>query len=179
MVEIIAKKYSKAIVENIGFNELEAFLKNFKKLAEPFYINKFLDIVNSPCISRDEKQEFLLEFADKKYPNFEKIKNFIRLLAENNRLDIIPSICELLQSNIDEQNNSYVGVLYLNKEGDSASIEKIKKSLSERLNIDLDIQQRIVDIEGIKLIIEDLDIEVSFSKEYFLSELKSHILKAI
>lgn len=179
MVEIIAKKYSKAIVENIGFAELESFLKNFKKLAEPFYVKKFLDIVNSPCVSKDDKQDFLLQFADKKYANFEKIKNFIRLLAENNRLDAIPSICELLQANIDEQNNSYVGVLYLSKEGDSTSIDKIKKNLSERLNIDLDIQQRIVDIEGIKLVIEDLDIEVSFSKEYFLSELKSHILKAI
>lgn len=179
MVEIIAKKYSKAIVEDIGFAELESFLKNFKKLSEPFYVKEFLDIVNSPCISKDEKQDFLLQFADKKYTNFEKIKNFVRLLAENNRLNVIPSICELLQTNIDEQNNSYIGILYLNKEADSVSIDKIKKNLSERLNIDLDIQQRIVDIEGIKLIIEDLDVEVSFSKEYFLNELKSHILKAI
>lgn len=179
MVEIIAKKYSKAIVEDIGFAELESFLKNFKKLAEPFYVKEFLDIVNSPCISKDEKQDFLLQFADKKYTNFEKIKNFVRLLAENNRLNVIPSICELLQTNIDEQNNSYIGILYLNKEADSVSIDKIKKNLSERLNIDLDIQQRIVDIEGIKLTIEDLDVEVSFSKEYFLNELKSHILKAI
>lgn len=179
MVEIIAKKYSKAIVQNVGFSELEPFLKNLKKLAEPFHIEKFLDIINSPCISKSDKQDFLLQFLDKKHASFEKIKNFIGLLAENDRFDIIPSVCELLQSNIDEQNNSYVGVLYLNKEGDSASIDKIKKNLSERLNIDLDIQQRIVDIEGIKLIIEDLDIEVSFSREYFLNELKSHILKAI
>lgn len=179
MVEIVAKKYSKAIVENVGFDELESFLKSFKKLAEPFCVERFVDIMNSPYVSKDDKQEFLLEFADKKYANFKKIKNFIALLAENNRFDVIPSICELLQANLDEKNNSYIGILYLNKEVDITSINEIKKNLARRLNIALDIQQKIADIEGIKLVIEDLDIEVSFSKEYFLNELKSHILKAI
>ena len=55
----------------------------------------------------------------------------------------------------------------------------IAKSLSSRLNVNLDLRQERAAIDGIRLSVEDLGVEISFSKERFFTDLTNHILKAI
>ncbi|MDO7252749.1 F0F1 ATP synthase subunit delta [Helicobacter cappadocius] len=179
MVEIIAKKYAKAVVQSIGFADLDSFLQNLKTITQAFASDKFVDIIDSPHISKTKKQDFLLDFIDKKYSKFNEMKNFIKILVQSNRIDLIPYICDMLKTYLDEQNNFYTGILYTDKQIKPEDIEHIRKNLSKRLDIDFNIEQVVTSIEGIKLVIEDLDIEISFSKEYFLRELRSYILKAI
>ncbi|PAF53462.1 hypothetical protein BKH42_05930 [Helicobacter sp. 13S00482-2] len=179
MIEIIAKKYAKAVIESVEYNQLDCFLENLRKISQVFCLKKFVDIIQSPYISKVDKQDLLLELIDRKYSNLNIMKNFIEILVQNNRIDIIPYVCDALQAHIDEKSNFYTGILYVNKLIKPENIEEIKKNLSKRLNIDLNIEQVTSEIEGVKFVIEDLDIEIYFSKEYFLNQLKVHILKAI
>ena len=38
--------------------------------------------------------------------------------------------------------------------------------------------EREIDIEGVRLVVEDLGVEVAFSQERFVSDLREHILRA-
>ncbi|PAF41857.1 F0F1 ATP synthase subunit delta [Helicobacter sp. 11S03491-1] len=176
MIKIIAKKYAKAIIEDMSTSELEIFLKNLKKVAQAFFIQKFSDIIYSPYISNSDKENFVLGFFEDKN---NKMVNFMRLLVFHHRLDIIPFVCEVLQAYINQKNKTYTGLLYLDKEVDSGILKQIRDNLSLSLKVDLQIQQIITQIQGIKLIIDELGIEISFLKENFFTQLKLHVLKAI
>lgn len=73
----------------------------------------------------------------------------------------------------------YEAILYVAQELDSATISTMTNNLSKKLNVDIAIKQCLTKIDGIKLIVQDLGIEISFAKERFFENLKSHILKAI
>ncbi|PAF48432.1 hypothetical protein BKH46_00530 [Helicobacter sp. 12S02634-8] len=176
MLEVVAKKYTKALIESLDGADLSLVLEDFKGVVGAFSVDKFLDIINSPYVPRAQKCEFLLTLMESKN---EKITNFIKLLAENNRLDMIPFVYGALQLHINETNQSYIGLLYLNEDIDASTIDAITRSLAGRLGVGLEIQKIITEIEGIKLVINGLGIEVSFSRDNFLNELKSYILKAI
>lgn len=176
MVEIVAKKYTKALITSLNDNDLKVFLKDLGEIVNVFSIEKFLDIIYSPCVSKSRKQNLLLELMGS---DNGKIINFIKLLGEKDRFDILPFVYRELEAYIRRKNKSYIGLLYLNKKIESNVVEQIAKVLSGRFNVGLEIFQVEVQIEGIKLVIDDLGIEISFSRENFLNELKSYILKAI
>ncbi|PAF44217.1 F0F1 ATP synthase subunit delta [Helicobacter sp. 11S02596-1] len=176
MVEIVAKKYTKALIASFDDNHLEAFLKDIEKMVGVFGYEKFLDIIHSPYVSKSHKQAFLLELINS---NNEKTINFVKLLGENDRFDIIPSLYAGLQAYMSQKSKSYVGLLYLNQKVDPNVVDRIAKALSGRFGVSLEIKQVENPIEGIKLVIDDLGIEISFSRENFLNELKSYVLKAI
>ncbi|PAF52733.1 F0F1 ATP synthase subunit delta [Helicobacter sp. 13S00477-4] len=176
MLENIAKKYIKAIVSDLKKTDIDSFLKELEKIVGLFSIEKFLNIIHSPYIQTPDKQNFLLQLVESKD---HRINNFIKLLIENDRLEITPFVCEGLRAYINEKDKVYIGLLYLREKIDSVMLEEIRKKISTRLSIELKIEQVISKIEGIKLVIEDLDIEISFVKENFLNQLKSHILKAV
>lgn len=176
MVEMIAKKYTKAIVESMALVEIEEFLKDLRKIQGAFYVEKFLEIIRSPYVSKVFKERFVIELVDTKS---DKLINVIKLLTLNNRLEIIPFICSAIQTYINQQNKKYIGLLFLSEEIELKTLEGITQSLSKRLKADLSIRQVVTNLEGIKLVIDDLNLEISFSRQNFLSNLRNHILKAI
>ncbi len=73
----------------------------------------------------------------------------------------------------------YAATLTAKESLDTKTLEKIQDSLAKKLGVKLSIKQRLSEVDGIKLSVEDLGIEVSFSKERFSNDLKHHILKAL
>lgn len=176
MFENIAKRYVKAIVENTSVSECEKYLEELLKINQALNVEKFLNIINSPYVKKYDKKDLTLELLDSRT---EKIINLIKLLIDNDRICIIPEICSVLKSYIDEKNKCYEGILYVKESLDKDVLNHINTSLSKRLNVDLSIKEEISKIEGIKMSVSGLGVEISFSKESFLNDLKNHILKAI
>lgn len=176
MVEIIARKYTKAIIESVTLLELREFLIELRRIEGAFYSEKFLEIIRSPYISRVFKEEFIIELLNTKS---DRLINFIKLLVVNHRLTMLPSICSAIQTYVNEQDKKYLGLLFLNKRIESKTLEEIAQNLSRRLGVGLILQQVVINFEGIRLVINDLNLEISFSRDNFLNSLRHHILKAI
>ena len=75
-------------------------------------------------------------------------------------------------------NNSYVGVVYTNLELSSDYVSSIEEQFSRKFDVKLSLSQKVCDYDGIKVDIDGLGVEISFSKERLKSQLIDHILKS-
>jgi F-type H+-transporting ATPase subunit delta len=72
MEELIAKRYIKAIKASSNATSMENMLTIFSTLAQSFKNDKFVQIIESPNVSKSKKLELLLEsvkIADSKQVN--------------------------------------------------------------------------------------------------------------
>jgi F-type H+-transporting ATPase subunit delta len=76
-------------------------------------------------------------------------------------------------------NNSYTGVVYTNNELDAKYMSSIEEQFSKKFNVNLSLSQNVCDYDGIKVDIDSLGVEISFSKERLKSQMIDHILKAV
>lgn len=174
MLNIISKKYTQALIDSgCDLDEILCVLKGFSVALKD---KKNADIIASPFLSKTQKEQFLLEFikdADT------KIQNFFRIIAQADRILLIPYICHELEKRLLARKKEYVAMLVSKDELDTKTLERIQDSLAKKLGVKLSIKQELSGIDGIKLSVEDLGIEVSFSKDRFSDDLKNHILKAL
>ena len=153
MMDLVAKKYTKAILGSFSTQEIEEVITLLSMLSKTFEDKAVRDFIHSPFIEKGKKEELLLSVFGKCEVKFE---NLIKLLVRSDRISAIPSIIKTLEKNILADKKQYVAVL------------RIKEELQEKAAID-----------GIRLSVEDLGVEISFSKERFFTDLTNHILKAI
>ena len=176
MIDNTAKKYVKALVESHKKNELEGVLEIFKALSSAFEVGKFNDIINSPAIKDDEKVNLILSFIKK--PD-EKISNFIKLLAKNRRINLIPQIFEGLRKNISAQNNEFYGKIYSSQDIEKSKIKELEAQISKKFNANIKLEPVVTNYNGVKIDVEDLGFEISFSIDRLKNKMSEYILKAI
>ncbi|WP_304209197.1 F0F1 ATP synthase subunit delta [Helicobacter canis] len=175
MEEIIAKKYAQALIQCFNREDLERVSKLFSQASQAFCVENFRDIIRSPYVGKTKKKELLLSLFD----DDKQLDAFLDLLIENNRVDIIPFVDSVLERYLRALENSYKAVLYAPKNLDSSTIANVAKSLSAKLGVQLHIEQSATKVDGIRLVVQDLGIEVSFLKKRFFDDLKAHILRSI
>lgn len=176
MINNVAKKYVKALVEKQSKNEINNVIQTLDIVAKAFGVEKFNDIVNSPFISEDEKIELICSFI--KDPT-EKFKNFIKILAQNQRLELIPQIVEGLKSNISFMNNEFSCKIYSNQEISKVKIKELEENFSKKFDAKIKLIPILSNYDGIKIDLEDLGFEVSFSIDRLKAKMSEYILKAI
>ncbi|BAM11949.1 F0F1 ATP synthase subunit delta [Helicobacter cinaedi PAGU611] len=174
MLNIISKKYTQALMDSgCDLDESLSILKAFSSVLKS---KRVADIIASPFLSKTQKEEFLLDSLK----NVDtKIQNFFRLIAQTDRILLIPYISNELEKRLLARKKEYAAVLVSKDELDNKTLERIQDSLAKKLGVKLSIKQELSGTDGIKLSVEDLGIEVSFSKDRFSSDLKNHILKAL
>lgn len=177
MKDLIAKRYIKALVKGNSQEDLKAFQVTLQVLASAYEIPKFRDIVESPYLDVKQKESFILEQILENKANA-KMTNFIKILALHNRLDIFQELYIELSSEIASHNKEYLAKLIVSESYDNALLKEIEQKFSQKLGVNLLVEQQVVSESGIKLVVEDLGVEVSFSQEKFINDLKNHILRA-
>ena len=105
--------------------------------------------------------------------------NFIKLLGEKRRLALLPFIANELNTQIAKMNNNYIGVIYTGQELSNDYVSSIEEQFSKKFDVKLSLSQNIGDYDGIKVDIDGLGVEISFSKDRLKSQLIDHILKAV
>ena len=177
MEELIAKRYVKALKDSLDAKSIALASDVFKELSVAFSDEKFLHVVDSRDVAKSQKTEILLDAV--KSAKSDKINNFIKLLVENGRINIIPAISSELRKEISRMNKSYEGKIYSDSNIDAKTLAGISKGLSKKMDATISLEMIKNDFDGIKVEVEDLGIEINFSKNRLNTQLVEHILKAI
>ncbi len=177
MKDLIAKRYIKALVNATSRKEVEEIAELLGKLSSANAISKFGEILGSPYVEKSKKIDFVLNNILGGQCSA-KFVNFIKILAEHKRLDLFGELYAELTSYLSSLNKEYVAHLIANESYDESILKEIESKFSKKLGVNLSLKQQIVSDVGIKLVVEDLGVEVSFSQEKFMNDLKNHILKA-
>ena len=177
MEELIAKKYIKALKINSDLAYMESMTAVFSTLAESFQDDRFLKIVANPNISAKDKSDILLDAV--KSVDSDKVNNLIRLLAENKRINIIPAIAVELKKDMANSTKTYTGVVYSDSEINDSVVQELSGGLGKRFDSTISLTFVKSDFNGIKVEVEGLGIEISFSKDRIDNQIIEHIIKAI
>ncbi len=177
MEELIAKRYIKAIRNASNEESMENVAAIFSALAESFKNDKFAQMIVSPIVSKSQKLEILLEAV--KPANSKEVDNLIKLLIENNRLNIIPAIAEEMRKDLAVSNKTYTGIVYSNSDIDEKVLNDLSAGLSTKFDSKISLEYMKNDFDGIKVNVDDLGVEINFSKERINSQIIEHIVKAI
>lgn len=130
MKDLIAKRYVKALVDGRDLSSVTLISEKLSEVSKAFSSDKFNSILASSDINEVEKTKFVLSIID----NADKsLENFINLLGEKRRLDIIPQVAFELKTQIAKMNSSYVGTVYTNKELSKNYISSIEEQFSKNL----------------------------------------------
>jgi F-type H+-transporting ATPase subunit delta len=175
MNDLVAKRYVKALLKEQDLDSALSIYNDIKDVATAFENEKFVSIISSMEVTNSSKVELITSFIK----DNDKVLNLIKLLADKKRLNIIPDIADELKKEISKLNNSYEGVVYTNVELDSSDLSSIQEKFAKKFDITLALTQNICDYDGIKVDIEDLGVEIGFSKDRLKSQMIEHILKAI
>ena len=177
---VIAKKYAMALAKACKNNtkELESAFHYFSEISKAFGLAKFSAIVYSHIITRDKKLELIKSFSavsvDK---NTQKL---LELIVHNDRISLLPFVAREIKKILDSKANAYEAILYFKENVNESSLQNIKTRLGKKLGVALDITQKIdTSVDGIRLEVADLGIEVVFLRDRFMQDLQQSILKAI
>ncbi len=177
MAALVAKRYVKALLDGENAEDMAAMSSIFNALSTEFENESFVDFITAPMISSSVKEEILLAAVEK--AKSEKINNFLKLLAEKNRLELIPMIADQISKEISIAKNAYSGKILSDSDMDAKTIESLSAGLGKKVDANISLEFVKTDFDGIKVEVEDLGIELNFSKERINSSLIDHILKAI
>ena len=176
MSNLIAKRYVKALIEGKEISELESISQNLNSVKAAYCDDKFNSIIASPEVCVDKKSELVISMIESASNS---VVNFIKLLGEKRRFDILPDVADELSDEIAKLNNVYTGVVYTNQTLSDDYVKSIEEKFSAKFNVSLSLSQNVCDYDGIKVDIDGLGVEISFSKERLKSQLIDHILKAV
>ncbi len=177
MDTLVAKRYVKALKVSFKTNELVKLDTIFSALSDSLKQPGIARFMENPEINRNDKTSILLETI--KSVKSVKLDNFFRLLIQNGRLSVIPSISKILKEEIASIKNSYTGYIYSNEALDDKSLVKLSKELGSKIGTRINLQYIKNDFNGIKIDVKDLGIEIDFSQTKIDSQIINHILKAI
>ena len=177
MEELIAKKYIKAIKNSSDATEVKAIAEVFSVLAKSFDNDKFVSIMNNPNVSLSDKSSILLDSV--KSINLVAVNNLIKLLVEKKRIFVIPALAEEFRKDLANSTKNYSGLVYSDSDIDTKVIQDLSAGLSEKFNSTIVLDFVKTDFNGIKVDVEDLGIEIDFSKSRINSQMIEHIIKAI
>ena len=177
MNDLVAKRYVKALIEGRDIQVINSLSNSLNMISSAFGDEKFISIISSPEVADCSKVDLIISLVDTANDN--TLKNFIKLLGEKRRLSLLPFIATELNTQIAKINNSFVGVVYTNLELSSDYVSSIEEQFSRKFDVKLSLSQKACDYDGIKVDIDGLGVEISFSKERLKSQLIDHILKAV
>jgi F-type H+-transporting ATPase subunit delta len=177
MEELIAKRYIKALKQSSDAQAMQNMTVIFSALAESFNDSKFMEIINNPMVSKEQKSEILL--AAVKPAESETINSLMKLLVEKNRTSIIPALAEGMRKDTANASKTYAGVVYSDSDLDAKVIEDLSSGLSKKFDSNITLNFIKDDFNGIKVDVEDLGVEINFSKTRINNQIIEHIVKAI
>ncbi len=177
MEELIAKKYIRALNDGSSTELVQYTSGIFTALADSFKDKKFLQIIENPNVSSSVKSDILLEAV--KSAESSKINNFIKLLVEKKRINVIPAIAQELKKEIARSTKTYTGIVYSDTKILIKTIRELSSGLSKKFDLNISLKYVKSDFNGIKVDVEDLGIEINFSKQRISNQMIEHIIKAI
>lgn len=175
MEELIAKRYAKAL--SSVSKDVSAIAEVLNVLTEAISTQEVKSALNSPIVSSEAKTEMILSTLGDGADT--TLVNFIKILGENKRLDLIPAIAKVLNTDLQKVSNEYEGVLTSKKTLDAAALSSLEKTLKKYTGSTIKLTQEKSDLDGLRVSVDDLGIEVNFSKQRVKEQLIDFIKKSL
>lgn len=174
---MIAKRYVQSLVGVLDSSSLDNTSDLFAVLATAFDDSKFLQIMNSNDIASSAKTTLILGMVESAKSS--EINNLIKLLGENGRLILIPAIAKELKRQIGSIKRVYTGRIYSVSKIDQATIDSIAHDLGTKMDASISLKSVASECDGVRVVVDGLNIEIDFSKSRLNAQITEHILKAI
>jgi F-type H+-transporting ATPase subunit delta len=174
--DVISKKYARSIYDSYK-GQIKDVLDTLSKVIVASDNEDYKTIIKNPFFSATQKSDFILAILDTKD---NKIINFIKVVAQKNKLILLPLMINYLELFYVNDNGKYEGYIYASKAITKKDVDNLSKLVSKKISKDVSLLYKEgSDFNGVKISIEQLDLELVFSKDYIKSQLSNHILKAI
>ena len=175
MEELIAKRYAKAL--SSVSKDISSIVNVLNVLTVAIDTPKVTKTLLSPIIDSDKKTEMILSTLGNNADS--TLVNFIKILGENKRLDLIPAITKVLNTDLQKLSNEYEGVLKSKKALDVAEVSNLEETLKKYTGSTIKLTQEKSDFDGLRVAVDDLGIEVNFSKQRVKEQLIDFIKKSL
>jgi F-type H+-transporting ATPase subunit delta len=175
MEELIAKRYAQAL--SSVSKDLPGILEVLNVLSEVTSSSEIKSTLTSPIISSESKTEMILSTLGENADG--SLVNFIKILGENKRLDLIPAITKVLNTDQQRVSNEYEGVLQSASPLDEAALANLEETLKKYTGSTIKLTQEKTDLDGLRVSVDDLGIEVNFSKQRVKEQLIDFIKKSL
>lgn len=177
MDKLIAKKYAKALMESGDEASVSSRLEALGAIASALSTPKAREVILSPLVDKADKAELLLAALGKKADPV--VIKLIELMAQKNRLDLIPEMVAMIRFERKKASNQFEGTVYSDETLSAKAVKKLEASLEAYSGAKIALDQAQSDQAGLKVEVEDLGIELSFSRDKVKHALIDHIQKAL
>ena len=177
MEELIAKRYAKALMEISDSKNLEADIAALKNLSSEMEDKNVKEIVVSPLISNDKRFELLVEPLKEKLDD--KLYKLLAVMNSHGRLSLLPKVVELLEYEMKRTKNSFEGTVSSDGTVKREDIVKLEKRLADYTGSNIKLKESGTKIDGIKVEVDDLGIELSYSKDRVKADLLAFIQQGL
>jgi len=175
MEELIAKRYAKAL--SSVSKDVASISEVLNVLTEAIETEEVKVALSSPVVAAEKKTEMILSALGDKTDK--TLVNFIKVLGENKRLDLIPAIAKVLNADLQKESNQYEGVLKSSKKLAKEELSKLEATLEKYTGSTIKLTQEKTDLDGLRVSVDDLGIEVNFSKQRVKEQLIDFIKKSL
>lgn len=157
----IARPYAKAL---FGLaqekNQIESWLGGLKQLAAVMQDQRVLSLVEQPETAASEKSKLLADLVGLQN---ESLTNFVSILAEQKRLQVLPEVYAQYQDLALALNNTKSAVIYSAYELTDAQLAELTATLKARFNSDLEVVAKVDPelIGGVKVEVGDQVLDLS------------------
>lgn len=170
---LIAKKYIQALSSQANIDE---FYSQLLLLNSAFSLPKFKIIIESNQIKKARKFELLCSFFEKPSHNF---INFLKIVTENSRLVCIPEMVEELEKQRSFKENIFLGKVFSKEPLDDAILKKLESKLNAKFKVKVKLSSQISPNDAVKISLEELGYEISFSMQMLQEKMSEFVLKII
>lgn len=175
MEELIAKRYAKAF--SSAKKDLKQSLKLLNILSEAICDDKIQKVLASPVVPNQQKTQLLLSVLHDTSDTM--LINFIKILGENKRLELIPVITKVLNADEQKASNVYQGTLKSKEALDEKALDSLETTLKKYTGSNIKLIQQKSELDGMRVSVDDLGIEVNFSKQRVKEQLIDFIKKSL
>ncbi len=175
MEELIAKRYATAL--SSVSKDVASIVEVLNVLTEAISSDEVKTALTSPIIATEKKTEMILSALGTKADA--TLVNFIKILGENGRLDLIPAITKVLNADLQKESNQYEGVLKSKETLGDKELSKLETTLKKYTGSTIKLTQEKTDLDGLRVSVDDLGIEVNFSKQRVKEQLIDFIKKSL
>jgi len=174
---MIAKRYAQSLVSMLDATSLDNTVELFNLLTTAFNDAKFNQIMKSNDIATQVKTSLILSMVENSKSN--EINNLIKLMGENGRLSLIPALAQELSNQASAIKRTYNGRIYSQSAMDKVSVDAIALDLGKKTDSTVALTHVTSQNDGVRVVVDGLNVEIDFSKSRLNAQIVEHILKAI
>ena len=178
MEKLIAKKYARALMDSGKNAQVGRWLEVLRGIATAMHEPAMSDWIASPLIDNAQKADFLIKALGDSAET--PVVNLIRLMAQKGRIGLIPDLVEIIDFERKKASNRFAGKILTDEKLSKKSLTSLEESLAAYSGgAKIQLKQKKTDLSGLKVEVEELGVELSFSREKIKQALIDHIQKAL